>query len=81
MPSYPCENRGERLGESKNRSMRPAQEFSQILPRFSLGYEGTENMFYFFYNLLIAVHNREKDDMQSVYLCFNVFHENVNSHN
>ena len=29
------------------------QELSQTLPWFSPGYEGTENMFYFFYKIII----------------------------
>ena len=54
----PCLNRGIRLGEFKSRSVKTrdavegfslAREISlsQTLPRFSPGYESTENMFYF----------------------------------
>ena len=42
------------------------REFSETLPRFSPGYEGTENMFYFFYKI--------KDDIWRAY-------ETVNSYN
>ena len=56
----------------------PAQEFSQALPRFSPGYEGTENMFYFFYKIIIFRINKEKDNIRSAY---DFFHETVNSHN
>ena len=50
----------------------PARELLQILPRFSPGYEGSINMFH---------RDEEKDDIQSAYVYFNFFHENVNSHN
>ena len=55
VPSYPGENRGERLGEFERPSRRfsPAREFLQTLRRFSPGYKGTENMFYFFYIIII----------------------------
>ena len=53
VPSKPGENRGERLGELESRS--PAREFSQTLPRFSTGYGGTVNMFYFFYKIIIFI--------------------------
>ena len=36
----------------KTRGFSPAREFSQILHRFSPGYEGTENMFYFLNEIL-----------------------------
>ena len=39
-----------------------ASEFSQTLPRFSPGYEGTYNMFYFFYEINIFRPNKEKED-------------------
>ena len=51
------------------------------LPRFSPGCEGTENMFYFFYKIIIFRLNKEKDDIRSAYVYFNFFHETVNSHN
>ena len=63
MPSLPGENRGERLREFENRSVKtqrhsrgfsPAQEFSQTLPRLSTGYKDTENMFYFIIKLLFS---------------------------
>ena len=41
----------------------PAREFSQTLPRFSPGYEGTENVFYFFYKIIIFRLTKEKDDI------------------
>ena len=58
-----------------------ANEFSQTLPRFSPGYEDMENMFYFFYKIIIFSLNKENDDIQSAYVYFNFFHETVNSHN
>ena len=65
----------------RSRGFSPAREFLQTLPRFSLGYEGTENMFYFFYKILIFRLNKEKDDMRSAYVYSNFFHETVTSHN
>ena len=59
----------------------PAREFSQTLPRFSPGYEGTDNMFIFFYKIIIFRLTIEKDDIQSAYAYFNFFPEPVNSHN
>ena len=44
----------------------PAREFSQTLPSFSPGYEGTENMFYFFYKIIFRL-NKKKDDIRSAY--------------
>ena len=41
-------------------------EFSQTLPKFSPGYEGTENMFYFFYKIIIFRLTKEKDDIRYV---------------
>ena len=75
----PGENRGERLGEFESRS--PAREFSQILPRFSTEYEGTDNIFNFFYKISIFRLNKEKDDIRSAYIYFSFFNETVNSHN
>ena len=49
--------------------------------RFSTGYGGTENIFYFFYNIIIFRLNKEKNVIRSSYVYFNFFHENVNSHN
>ena len=43
----------------------PAREFSQTLPRFSPGYEGTDNMFYLFYKIVIFSVNKKKDDLRS----------------
>ena len=40
------------------------------LPRFSPGYEGMENMFYFFYIIIIFSVNKEKDDIQSAHCKF-----------
>ena len=51
------------------------------LPRFSLGFEGTENIIYFFYKFIIFRVNKKKDDIRSKYLYFDFFHETVNSHN
>ena len=49
--SQPGENRGERLGEFESSEISdPALEFSQSLPTFSPGYEGSKNRFYFFYD-------------------------------
>ena len=58
-----------------------ACEFSQTLPRFSPGYEGTENMIYFFYNIFIFWLYKKKDDMQSLFVWFYFFHETANSYN
>ena len=49
--------------------------------RFSPGYEGTDNMFYFFYKIIIFRFNKEKDYKQSAYVYLNFFHETVTSHN
>ena len=48
----------------------PAREFSQTLLRFSTGYEGTDNMFYFFYKIFIFIVNKEKDGLRSKYCKF-----------
>ena len=56
VPSLLAENQNERLGEFESRSMKIQDAVKgfhllailQTLPRFSPGYEGTENMFYFF---------------------------------
>ena len=48
----------------------PAREFSQTLPRFSTGYGGTDNMFYFFYKSIIFIVNKKKDDIRSAYCKF-----------
>ena len=48
----------------------PAWELSQTLSRFSTVYGGTDNMFYFFYKIIIFIVNKEKDDIQSVYCTF-----------
>ena len=40
--------------------------FSQTLPRFSPGYEGTENIIYLFYKIIIFRLNKEKGDIQRV---------------
>ena len=52
-------------------------------PRFSPGYEGTENMFYFFYKIIIFRLNKGKDDIRSAYyflgvdvLGWNISHRN-----
>ena len=56
-------------------------EFSQTLPRFSPGYEGTENMFHIFYKIIIFRLNKKKDYIRRAYLYLNFFHETVTSHN
>ena len=59
----------------------PAQEFSQALPRFSPGYEGTDRracFFFLIYKIISFQLNKVKDDIQSA---FYFFHETVNSHN
>ena len=58
-----------------------AREFSQTLSRFSPGYEGTDNMFYFFYKIIISYFNKEKDFIRSTYVYLNFFHETVTSQN
>ena len=45
---------------SCSRGFSPAREFSQALPRFSTGYGGAENMFCFFYEIIIFRFNKEK---------------------
>ena len=65
----------------RSRGFSPARELPQTLLRFSPGYEGTENMFYFFYRIIIFRLNKEKDDIRSAHVFFNFFHETVNSHN
>ena len=59
----------------------PAREFSQTLPRFSPGYEVTENMFYFFYKIIIFRSSKEKDYIRSAYVYLKFFHETVPSYN
>ena len=78
VPSKPGENRGEILGEFESRSVKTREtvegfhllENSQTLPRLSTGYVGTDNMFYFFYKIIISVVNEEKDDIRSAYCKF-----------
>ena len=50
----------------------PAREFSTTLPRFSTGYGGTDNMFYFFYRIIIfIVNNKERQyTVRSAYCKF-----------
>ena len=67
MPSESDENRDERLIEFESRS---ALGFLQTLPRFTPGYEGTDNMFYFFSKIIIFKHNKEEDDVRSVYVSY-----------
>ena len=38
-------------------------------------------MLHFFYKIIIFPLNTVKDDIRSVYVHFNLFHETVNSHN
>ena len=61
-----------------SRGFSPALEFSQTLPRFSTGYRGTENMFYFLIIKLFSIYERE---IRSAYVHFNFIPETVNSHN
>ena len=69
------------MGEFEGRSVKPresvegftAREFSQTLPRFSTGYGGTDNMFYFFYKKIIFSYNKEKDDIRGAYCKFSQF--------
>ena len=82
VPSQPAECRGERLGEFRSRSVK-TREFSQTLPRFSPGYEGKENMFFFFYKIidLFSFLTKRKTIYEALMLHFNFFRETVNSHN
>ena len=48
--------------------------------QFSPSYEGTDNMFYFFYKNHFR-RNKEKGDVRSTYVCFTFVHKTVNSHN
>ena len=64
-----------------NRRFSPAREFSQTLPRIFTGYEGTNNMFYFFYEIIIFRLNKEKDYIRSAYVYLNFFHKTVTSCN
>ena len=67
----------------------PSREFSQTLPRLSLGYEGKQNIIYIFYKIIIFRLNKEKVliyyvfsfDTRRAYVYFNFFHEKVISHN
>ena len=43
--------------------------FSQTLLSFSPGYEGVDNMFYFFYKIIFRL-NKQKDYIQSTYVYF-----------
>ena len=60
----------EQISENPRRSQgfSPAREYSQTLSRFSPGYTGTDNMFYFFYKVIIFFH-KEKDDIRSALYC------------
>ena len=57
-------------------------KFSQTFTSVSPGYEGTENMLYFFYRIIFYL-NKEKDDIWNEYVYFNFSDETktVNSHN
>ena len=70
----------QRKPETKSR-VSPARELSQTLPRFSPVYEGTDNMFYFFYKIIIFRLNKEKDFIRSPYMYLNFFHETVTFNN
>ena len=54
----------------RSRGFSPAREFTQTLPRFSTAYGGTDNMFYFFYEIMIFSLNKEKDEIRSAYCKF-----------
>ena len=56
-------------------------ELSQTLPRFSPGYDGRENMFYFFYKIITFWLYKKKDDILNVFVQFCFFYESVNSYN
>ena len=63
----------------RNRGFSPARESSQTLLKFSPIYEGKENMFYFFYKIIVWIQfNKEKDDVRRAYASFYIFHKNVN---
>ena len=90
VPSLPGENRGECLGELKSRSVKTLDAFEgfQLLENshklcriFTRLWENMENMFYFFYKIIIFSLYKKKDDIRSAYVYFNFFHETVNSHN
>ena len=59
-------SRADQLKPRRSRAFSPAKEFSQILPSFSPGYEGTDNMFYFFYEIIFRL-NKKKDDARSTF--------------
>ena len=67
----------EQISENPRRSrgFLPAREFSQTLPRFSPGCEGTDTMFYFFYKIIIFRFSKEKDYIRRAYVYLNFFHE------
>ena len=54
VPSQTCENRANVWEKSREDQFLPARELPQTFPRFSPGYEGTENIFYFFIRLLVS---------------------------
>ena len=69
VPSEPGKNRGERLGEFESRSVKTFDYVSGFhllensyknLPRFSTGYGSTENMFYFYYKIIIFIVKKRK---------------------
>ena len=57
----------------------PAQEFSQTLPRFSPGYKGTKNMFYFFYKITISVLTKREMIYEARMYTSNFIDETLNS--
>ena len=69
MPSKPDENRGECFEEFKSRSVKTIMQLRvficlRILTNFAeIIHEGIENMFYFFYKIIIFHLNKEKDDI------------------
>ena len=46
---------------SRTDQFSPAREFLQTLTRFSTGYGGTDNKFYFFYKIISFIVKKEKD--------------------
>ena len=64
----------QKLGEFESRSVKTQDAVkdlqlrllnsSQTLPRFSPGYEGMENMFYFFCKIITFWLNKKKDNIQ-----------------
>ena len=77
------------MGEFESGSVKNAVEGFHLLEnrvpnlaaRFSPGYEGTDNMFYFFYKIIIVYFNKEKNFIRCAYVYLHFFPETVTSHN